>query len=292
MIVVRLMGGLGNQLFQYAFAKHLSVLNNCELGIDISGLKHDGDAFSVNFTNREYYLDHYNTTIIKPLSKSYLKRFKGFWKRIHTMTGKKYQYIKEHNTTFDQQMLAIKDNTLVEGYWQSEKYFKGIEHVIRKDLTLKKEIHGQNKTIAEKIALTRSVSLHVRRGDYVSNPVFSKVLGACQPDYYERAIGLMNEKIENPTYFIFSDDIPWAKENLNFKGRPATFVTNNNEAQCFEDLRLMSMCENNIIANSSFSWWGAWLNAQAGKIIIVPEKWFNDLAMCDDDLIPAEWVKV
>ncbi|WP_177230471.1 alpha-1,2-fucosyltransferase [Chitinophaga sp. CF118] len=177
----------------------------------------------------------------------------------------------------------------LDGYWQSEKYFKQYGDVIRREFTAKDEWDGHNKQILNSILNADAVSIHIRRGDYVTNAVTNKFHGTCDIDYYQKAIALVEERMEAPFYYIFSDDLPWAKEHLVFSKGTAHFVDNNADA-AFMDIMLMSKCKYNIIANSTFSWWGAWLNNNPGKLVIAPKKWFNHKD--DSDIIPDTWMKI
>ncbi len=151
--------------------------------------------------------------------------------------------------------------------------------------------NGRNKDIGEMIQSFKSVSLHIRRGDYVSNKVTNQVHGVCDLNYYSHAISYIAERISNTHLFVFSDDPEWAKGNLKTE-IPTFFVDNNRADKDYEDLKLMRQCKHNIIANSSFSWWGAWLNQNAGKIVIAPKKWFNDKSINTKDLIPEKWIRL
>jgi len=275
MIIIQLKGGLGNQMFQYAMGRRVAHANNTDLKLDISWFNNIG----VNYTPRKYSLQPFNI-IENFASINEIKALKRG--RIHNLT--KRILTKER----------FSNNVYLSGYWQNEKYFKDIEDIIRKEFTLKKPI--RNKYI-DLINHTNSVSLHIRRGDYVINPEYRKTLGACPLSYYHKAIRNILNFVTHPHFFIFSDDIKWAKNNLKFK-HPVTFVSNKeqyllkNTNTDYEDLILMSKCKHNIIANSSFSWWGAWLNSNPDKIVIAPKKWFNDLSLTNKDLIPELWMKI
>jgi len=176
------------------------------------------------------------------------------------------------------------------GYWQSEKYFQDAEPIIREDFTFKIPMASRNEQIAEKIAQANAISLHVRRGDYVNNPHTKATHGICSPDYYRDAIGYMAKQIENPHFFIFSDDMPWVRSQMKLDF-PCYYIEHNSGAESYNDMRLMSMCQHHIIANSSFSWWGAWLNPYPNKIVIAPRKWFANNSDTDD-LIPPGWIRL
>ena len=177
------------------------------------------------------------------------------------------------------------------GSWISEKYFKDIEDIIRKEFTVKVPQTGRNRETAEMILNSESVSLHVRRGDYVTSPEYREIYDICNLGYYERCIKYITDRVKSAHFFIFSDDSEWAKNNLKIPF-PTTFVGHNNDKTNYEDLRLMSQCQHNIIANSSFSWWGAWLNANPGKIVCAPEKFIRLRNFDTKDILPENWIKI
>ena len=292
MIIVKLVGGLGNQMFQYAVGRCLTYSLNTELKMDISQYRH--------FTFREYHLSAFNISenIASDSDLMKVRRPLG-WNMKHTVHALRSRieqiatvsYIKERHFHFDPEILALHDNVYIDGNWQSEKYFKDIEWIIREDFTLSGESDYLNKKMAEKISNCEAVSLHVRRGDYISNPVTTAYHGICSEEYYNMAICKLERIVKNPHFFIFSDDPKWAKENLNTR-YPTTVLDFNGPEKDFEDMRLMSLCKHHIIANNSFSWWGAWLNQKPDKIVIAPKNWFADSRINSSDLIPKEWMRI
>lgn len=244
MIISKISGGLGNQMFQYAAGKALALKLKTNLKLDISGYAEDKFG-------RHYSLDIFNiqATLATPLD---------------CLIGRLFR-------------------TYINGYWQNEKYFKNYEKQVRKDFTFRKKV--QNKFI-EKIKSSNSVGVHVRRADYVNISRIRDAVGVCGVPYYKRAINFMAGKVRNPVFFIFSeqDGLKWAREKLNV--RDAFMV----DGKDYEDLFLMSLCKHNIVANSSFSWWGAWLNKNPEKIVIAPDPWFTNEP--EKDIIPSSWVKV
>jgi hypothetical protein len=200
-------------------------------------------------------------------------------------------YKKEPPLRFDPDFFAVPDNVYLEGYWQSENYFKTIENAIKSEFTLKEDPDPQNALLSEKILGSNSVSIHIRRGDYVHNPVTFDYHGVCSLEYYHSAIDTIAKKISNPHFYIFSDDSLWVKQNLGIN-YPHTYVTHNQGLKDYMDLWLMKLCRHHIIANSSFSWWGAWLCSNPGKIVIAPKQWFNNPDVNTDDLIPNTWLRL
>jgi hypothetical protein len=175
------------------------------------------------------------------------------------------------------------------GYWQSEKYFQTHASLVRADLTFKPPLTDRNAELAEQIARVNAVSLHIRRGDYAGNHRMLSKHGVCPLSYYQEAIQYIAGRVSAPYYFVFSDDMDWVRANLNIS-HPFCCVAHNRDRESYNDMRLMSLCRHNIIANSSFSWWGAWLNPSTTKIVIAPKRWFNAYPADTGDLFPEGWV--
>lgn len=290
MIVMRLKGGLGNQMFQYALGRRLAIDHNTDLMLDTASYHYD--------RLRVYRLGVFNIKASASDSLPFVatdSRFKyvnHILQKVKSLFGKPYQIIKEKGFPFDPTILDCSDQAYLDGFWQSEQYFDSVAQIIRDDLQLKTPIAGELKTLAEQIKATpNSVSLHVRRGDYVSNPVTTAFHGVCGVDWYMQAADMMSERLVNPTFFVFSDDYEWAKANLNFQTN-AVFIKPSPDGQECNDLHVMSLCQNNIIANSSFSWWGAWLNSNPNKIVIAPKVWFVGGPQDTRDLIPNSWHRI
>lgn len=294
------MGGLGNQMFQYAAGRTLSIKLNVPLKLDLSFLEDKASAQKYGYTGRDYELSVFNisSSIATPED---LQKMKGFIlfkfpiiEKVFRKTAAilKYNgsfYYKQPHFGYDTSFLQKKAPLFLEGYWQSEKYFEPIANQIRADFTLKQEFDGKNKEVQKLMQSTNSISLHIRRGDYVSNVHAQKVHGLCDINYYEEAMKILETKEHgNINYFVFSDDLAWAKENLSSK-YPLHFIDNNAGKDSYKDILLMSYCQHNIIANSSFSWWGAWLNPNPDKMVIAPKKWFGSYQVNLDDMFPLKW---
>lgn len=183
------------------------------------------------------------------------------------------------------------EDVYLAGYWQSESYFSAIGDVIRREFTVKYEPDSTSNETEERIGKTQSVSIHVRRRDFVENSETKRLHGTCSLDYYSECVTLIGSKVADPHFFVFSDDPDWVTKNLRLK-YPCRYVTHNDASRNYEDLRLMSCCKHNIICNSSFSWWGAWLNRNPDKIVLAPRRWFGELNFDTRDLLPASWIKV
>ena len=289
MLLVKLDGGLGNQMFQYAFGKQFSVQYSIPLKLDIFKL----------FEYRKFEL-----AVFKFHQEIATKEDLLFFDRQHLSLSKKVLfkikncnikafYLSERegveNYTF---LKKTPKYVLISGHWQSESYFKNIENIIRLDFSFPNITAKKNITYCSLIQQTNSVSVHIRRGDYLLEQN-NKVHGVLPLQFYRQAIEYIVKKTFNPVFFIFSDDADWAIENLDFKGK-FYFVTGNESNHAYVDMQLMSYCKHNIIANSSFSWWGAWLNNYQSKIVIAPKQWFADPVKnsFNKNIIPKEWISL
>ncbi len=284
MIIIKLKGGLGNQLFQYSLGRHLAQRQQTDLKLDIRGYE--------GVPNRQYDLGHFNIVAsmatlvdIQGVQLTLSHRLKNIIRPYYRRTS-----VGEQSFNFDPNILAAGPDAYLDGYWQSEHYFSDIADTIRHDLTLKTAPSSDNAEILKNITTTTAVSLHVRRGDYVSSQATNQFHGTCSLEYYQQAIRYIAQKVQQPHFYIFSDDPAWTQQHLKIT-YPTTYVTHNGTA-AQEDLRLMSQCQHHIIANSTFSWWGAWLNPSVTKLVIAPKKWFNDDKINTQDLLPASWIKL
>ena len=174
------------------------------------------------------------------------------------------------------------------GYWQDESYFKDIEDLLRKEFTFPEIEDDKNSELLQLIEGTESVAVHVRRGDYLETTDY---LNLYDLGYYEKAICRMLKEVDTPTWFVFSDDIEWCKQALCFPGE-TFYVDGNTGANSFRDMQLMSYCKHNIIANSTFSWWGAWLNSNVKKKVISPEYFYNPNRKSDNKIVCSDWIKI
>lgn len=290
MIITKLIGGLGNQMFQYATAKALALKHGVDVKVDTSELEKDSGGV---YTQRKFELDCFSGNIqiankedLAPFKKKQDSSLSRFLQRTVPNLFSTL-YAKEKGSAFNPAFLDFPQNTYLDGFWQSEIYFKAYEEEIKADLDFKQEIKDRNKELAAKIQSANSLSLHVRRGDYVSNVLTNKFHGLCTPTYYQSAVKQVMEK-GNIELFIFSDDLEWCKQHSKFD-LPTHFIETNN---AYNDMYLMSLCKHNIIANSSFSWWGAWLNNNPDKMVIAPKKWFNDSSVDTSNIIPIEWIQL
>lgn len=294
MIIVKLVGGLGNQLFQYAFARSVSSRLKTKFSLD-------RNPFDTYYTLHKYSLGHFNIKQSFAKDSDFCgfvwvrkqnKLFDIFYKYLRAKSKILPFYYPEQRFHFDPSVFS-KNQTYFDGFWQTEKYFKEIEKDLIEELTLTEPLSSYSQEILEKIKTSNAVSLHVRRADYITNKHANTVFGTCSMDYYKKAIEHVTKHTTLPTFFIFSDDYAWAVENFKFLIYPVICVQNTAEKN-YEDLILMSSCKHNIIANSSFSWWGAWLNQNKEKIVIAPTKWFSTqkTTTSTEDIIPDAWIKI
>ncbi len=284
MIIVKLYGGLGNQMFQYAAGRALSLRNLDTLKLDLSWFKNVG-----NDAERPFRLNVFDIKVDE-VSEAEIKNFipKNKLFRILGLYDHR-KYIKERHFDFDPNLLNLEGDVYLDGYWQSEKYFQDFAHQIREDFRLKLPLSVAAQEMKERICrVENSVAVHIRRGDYVRNPKTFLYHGVCPLEYYEKALSYLRRKVGDVTLFVFSDEIEWAKGQKLFEN--AIFVSSP-ELQDYEEMYLMSLCRHNVIANSSFSWWGAWLNRNENKIVVAPKRWFN-VTKDTSNLIPRDWIRV
>lgn len=293
MIFLKISGGLGNQMFQYATATSLAVLKNTTTGVDLADI--NTKEGKKNFTYRNFQLDSIfnlsNFKIVPSYAYSFITGTSIIDKIKRKLIGG--EYFLEKNLAFCSDIFKITKNTYLEGYFQSEKNFIKTEKEIRQQFAFTKKLNIKSEEILQKIQNSKSIAIHIRRGDYIKNKVINSVHGTCSISYYKRA--LKHFKIEESDVFFFSDDINWVKNNFTFLNPDKThFIDWNTGNDSWQDMALMSNCQNFIIANSSFSWWGAWLSDYSDKKIIAPKKWFNDNSKNEQtkDLLPSSWIVV
>jgi hypothetical protein len=289
MVIVRLTGGLGNQLFQYATAFRLAHVSQSLLKLDVSSY--------IRNPHRTYALTLFNISSTRLADSEELRPFQGrervrqlkHWLNQKKWLRSRWRWVKQPSLHyFMQEVLGLRGDIYLDGIWQSEKYFQDIAPVIRAEFTLNDKLAGRNEIMARAILSTSAVSMHIRRGDYISNPATRSLHEVCSLDYYERALRLLTEVEPKPHIFVFSDDPGWVRENIRFPF-PITVVDHNPPEQAHEDLRLMGLCRHHIIANSSFSWWGAWLCQYPDKTVFAPNRWFNTAESDVSDIVPSSW---
>jgi hypothetical protein len=296
MIVTELISGLGNQMFQYAAGLALAKRNNTELYIDNSWFNLDIEKQTPrNYGMTPFRIDAQIAD--EALIRKFIKAENtGLFSRIsNKLDSMQPYYLRkvyvEPHFQYDPNFQKANNNTYLSGYWQSEKYFKDIEHDVRASFRLKNELSELNVKLKNEISNCMAISLHVRRTDMVNNPEVIKTHGACTLDYYLAAVNQISIGLEAPKFFIFSDDPTWCKENLHINF-PVTYIDHNHGDDAYLDMHLMSQCKHHIIANSSFSWWGAWLNSNTDKRVIAPKRWFATNDKDTKDIIPESWNRI
>ncbi|MCX6730649.1 MAG: alpha-1,2-fucosyltransferase, partial [Candidatus Roizmanbacteria bacterium] len=268
MIIINLTGGLGNQMFQYAFGRYLSLKHKTELKYHFTNALFN--------TQRAFALDVFNIKASKATNKD-LRMFgiasNRYINRIFYLLDERYGIQFNQNIVtqrsphiFADALRNIPDNSYVQGFFNDERFFKGIEETIRKDFTPKIPLDKKNKKIIDEMKQVNSVSIHVRRGDYITNKANAKSMGFLGLNYYRNAINKISNTVQNPYFYIFSDDIDWCKTNLTSLTKNITFINHNSGKNSYKDLLLMATCKQSIIANSTFSWWGGWLNQNKNRL--------------------------
>lgn len=289
MVIIRISGGLGNQLYQYALYRKFQSIGK-EAKMSLSYFSDANIIKAVPGHSRKYLLSDIFSNVKEEFScekqdskfsiyaTNSILRFlarKGF------VPNYVLEDVQNEKTTFHPDIFK-KENTYIDGYWQSAKYSKDIIDILREELTFKTPLEGNNSFVASEIEACNSVSIHIRRGDYVNTEY--ELLGM---PYYSKAIALAKEKIHNPRFYIFSDDVDWCKENLGIEG---TYITWNKGENSYIDMQLMSLCKANIVANSTFSIWAAILNRNK-PLVIHPYK-YSKYSVQKKDRWPEEWIEI
>ncbi len=283
MIIVRLQGGLGNQLFQYAAGKALS----SRLGVPI---KLETLTSLNKKKSRDLELDKFliDFELATPGEVRSFVLFPQLYRHFPNLIAGTNVY-REPFFQYDRNFNKLKDPVYLDGFWQSPFYFQDIEELIRKEFSIRKEFINHLEVKGSEFRKIDSVSVHIRRTDFMK-PKAAAYHGVLPSSYYHAAISLIKERVPGAILYFFSDDIEWVKQNLNPTG-DSVFVSETTKS-AIEDFFLMSSCRHNIIANSSFSWWAAWLNSSGQKIVIAPSKWFARPEINTSDLIPKDWIRL
>jgi len=292
-VIVKLQGGLGNQMFQYAAATAL-LKDSEKVGLNLNFLT-ENNTDKENFTSRKFELGIFKNIRTYKAINAQVSLFKNtgvYYKFVRLFLRSRLKYIEQQLNEyipFDQ--FNKKNHFYLDGYFQSEKYFAANRQQILNDFEFPPLDEANQATKNKILATDNPVSLHIRRGDYVKLQTVTDVHGLLPISYYNKAIEILQKQYPDITLFVFSDDIPWAKENLQVDTIPVNYMQGNSAVDSWKDMALMSNCKHHIIANSSFSWWGAWLSKQNGKLF-APEKWFNPQKVKFDitDYIPANWI--
>lgn len=289
---IAIYGGLGNQMFQYALCVALNqkgIKSRILFSHYLYSFHHNGFSLGNAFKIKLDLPSKILNSILTYGEFIYKNRISGFFlkRMLVSYQQKKNKYLEKKEFEFDPEVFNQKGKTLV-GIWQAEAYFRDIKELIVREFEFRTPADQINGELIEKIVNSNSVSIHIRRGDYL-NDRWKNILGVIRGTvYYDNAINFIRGKVKNPQYFVFSDDIKWAKENLKLDN--CIYVDHNKGRNSYVDMYLMSICKHNIIANSTFSWWGAWLNKNPKKIVTIPEKWI--IGKNCKQMYPAQWVRI
>lgn len=289
MIIVRLTGGLGNQMFQYGAGRRLALHTGAELKLDTSAY--------ATLPDREYALGAFpiraelagREEIERLTEPTWAARLGG--RVLGRRPRPPASHVREPDWSFHPEILELGDGVYLEGYWQSERYFSDVADTIRRELAPPASRAEVDRRLADRIEATEAVSVHVRRGDYLTSKIARETLGPCGRDYYRRAVELISQRLAAPHAFLFSDDPDWVRDNLELPW-PRTVVGADEPRAADRDLALMSRCRHHIIANSSFSWWGAWLGEADGSVVVAPRRWFAREDLSSRDLVPGRWERL
>jgi hypothetical protein len=290
MIVVQLTGGLGNQMFQYAAGRALAARHGAQLVLDSSWIEGDGGAVSTEV--RRYELGCFE--LEAPLARV------DQVARLHrSLLPSRRPLLRElEEPSFGQpcpELAQATDNTYLRGYWQNVTYFEDAESLLRRDFTFRPDIAAQRAELAREIGRSPvpAVSLHVRRSDYVTDPGVRDRMGTLEPEYYSRALDALGSGIGSVRLFVFTDDPEWCTANLRLNEQDVVLGATRAEVETWASfMHLMTLCDHHVLANSSFSWWGAWLNPNPAKIVVAPRPWLQDSRWDEKGRIPADWVRI
>ena len=284
------MGGLGNQMFQYAMGRALSLKNDTTLKLDLKYLIDRKPKKNFIFRNYDLSIFRCNPKIateeeVKNILGTGILRNKFINKLVPLFYRR---YYTENSFEYDKNIYSLSNNTYIEGYWQSYKYFEDISEIIRADFENFSVFNIHQNVMSNKIKSCNSVCINVRRADFLTNSFH----GVCNIDYYHKGLKYISEKVDNLNIFVFSDDILWCKSNLNFR-YPTTFLDHEFAGEKFGVyLKLMTECNHFVIPNSTFGWWAAWLNESQDKIVVAPKNWFANNEINTKDLIPKSWIRI
>lgn len=299
MIMIRLMGGLGNQMFQYAFGASLAIKHKTELVIDDT-LIADRSTDHLVYTHRNFELELFKNLKYRWATPEEIVLFNGaqnasaidkIKRRLKNSLQPKKLVIQKNNQLNDY-LKNSTDNTCYVGRWQSFRFFADHEKEIKNGFEMSKPAIDGIDQLIEEIKSVESVCLHIRRGDLVTSPLYSKTIGALDMNYYSKAMELVSGQIKQPVYFVFSDDINWCKQNLKLKGELRFIEDRFAGSRADGHFYLMKQCKNFIISNSTFAWWTAYLSINPDKKVIYPKNWYKDPEMENSEMCPNGWIKL
>ncbi|HSZ71254.1 MAG TPA: alpha-1,2-fucosyltransferase [Cytophagaceae bacterium] len=287
MIVVKLQGGLGNQMFQYALGKAMAKIHRSSFTLDLDFLLDRKLDKGPNFVFRDYDLDVFAMSpVIAKTGQEVKYSHPSFLDKLSSCFKNRTVY-KESFFQFDQKVLSVKPDVYLDGYWQSARYFETIEKELRTDFTFVHPIEKESHALYRDILFTDSICVNVRRADFLT----SSFHGVCGMNYFEPAIDFLASSLAYPKAFVFSDDPAWCEENFKLN-IPMQVVDHSHKGFKFSNqLQLMATCKHFVIPNSTFAWWAVWLNNKENSKVIAPKKWFNDEHIDTKDLIPETWIR-
>jgi Glycosyl transferase family 11 len=292
-IIVQLQGGLGNQLFQYATARSLSLEKNVPLLLDSTWYGHTYEDVTTRVLLLKQLKTAGSVVSMEPILRK-PKRFRRFLQNICPISP----FVLDEKIAyhFDSHILKvpafIQQDLYLMGYWQSYKYFEAIKSVLASELTPLKPFLPHYLTYLDAIKKTQSAMVHIRRGDYVTLNSANRVHGIMRLEYYIHGMNNLMERNPETHFFVFSDDLSWAKQHLPNLGRLTFVESTDAENAVIYELELMKYCKSYLIANSSLSWWGAWLSYNKDAFVICPKHWTQDFSKDWGDLIPPNWVQL
>jgi hypothetical protein len=291
-VAVRLMGGLGNQMFQYAMGRRLSHESSRPLWLDLGGFRRDSkrrfelDAFTIKA--------HIARPPIVAEFHAPFDKLRGLRRMAARLNGSTWVWISDHSFDVPGAVgRAIRNGRplYVEGYWQSPVWFKGIEDVLRKEFVLRKPLMSEVERIVAFSNQESTVGVHVRRGDFVNDPQMARIHAVCTADYYRKAARLMQDRVPGARFIVVSDEPNWVEANLGLAADQVT-VPSGGERSAAADLSLLAGCRHHILSNSTFGWWAAWLSERTGSVVIAPDRWFVGKHKEPSGLIPAHWIRI
>jgi hypothetical protein len=292
MIIATIQGGLGNQLFCYAAARAAAHRLGCVLRFDLCDYRDNKD--------REFALERYHIVGRESTDQEF-RPYREMMR--HTLKNRilnkvgyrrrcgKYRIFKQNGFGYDPDILSIRPHTLLRGAFQCERFFEDVSEIIRSEFIPKEEPDSVNREISHRICDSNSVCIHVRRTDYITDARYANIIRPCSIAYYMQALDRMNDSIEDPTYFVFSDEPDWCRANLDFN-RKVYYIDANGPGEPWKDLHLISQCRHHIIANSTFSWWGAWLAQHAEQKVIAPGVWLIAKDLDSSQVVPPRWMRI
>jgi hypothetical protein len=300
MILLRVQGGLGNQMFQYAYARNLAIKYNTELAIDDTLLILNKTTDHQVTTHRDFELDFFQGLNFRRASRAEIFRFNGdptsgTLKKI-IRKSKNFllpaKLVVQQNNEIREEYLDPGNDCCVVGRWQSWKFFNENATIVRKEFGFDKRLKSELQQLAIEIEKAESVCLHIRRGDLITSPLYSQIIGAVDLSYYKFVVNDICKNVKGVVFYVFSDDIDWCKSTLTFLPNSKFISRAYGPNPSMGDLYLISRCKHFIISNSTFAWWGAYLGESPRKKVYYPKNWYKDQKLSNPEMCPPEWVGV